>query len=295
MRFPIKLNRSCLPACFWKYLPCQCDPRKLLAPEAPGVDFDACVSAIRVGATWKSTSRHRQMTSNTEVKEIAASMDRPTILEIGVSSGVNALDLLRMLGDSYGRYFVTDLCLEIGFQATGKVFYLYAPVDDEKCIMRVTDRLLVYKDTERAVFPLGKVAARLLACAPKVDRSALQCASLVHPELRHEASRDGRIVLAEYDIRSAWARGPVDIVRIANVLNRTYFDEADISRALLNVNQAVRLNGCIVLVDNREREKVSILRKKSSGLWSLEKEINGGSEVAGLALRAMNSEQVAHS
>lgn len=213
--------------------------------------------------------------------EATSSLDRPTIAEIGASTGVTSLDLLSRLEGNYGRYYVTDLFFNLEYAALGDVTYFYNPITHE-CIMRVTDGFLIYKDVQGAFFPLGFLAARILACAPRRQLTEATTVNLLHPKLRQRVLADPRIVVKEYNVLEPWPYELVDIVKVANVLNRLYFSDAEISVATENLKSAMKPHGKLVITDNRTIEKVSMFSKSSAGRLVLEKKVNGGTEVANI-------------
>jgi len=286
MRFPIKINQNRLPGWLHKYLPSKDDPRKLLLPDSCVDSFDRSITAIKIGDTWKSTQKRRHILSDRLIAEATSSLTRPSFLEIGASAGTTSLELLDIIGDNYDRFYVTDLSFDLKCTKLGNVTYFHHPLT-EQCIMRVTDQFLMYEDVEGAVFPLGWIAARMLARAPRIGSANATTVNLLHPKLRQRAFVDPRIVVKEYNVFEPWPSELADIVKVANVLNRLYFSDAEILKALANLKMAMKSDGKLLITDNREIEKVSIFSKDSAGMLVLEKEVNGGTEIADLVERAL--------
>jgi hypothetical protein len=279
MRIPIKINRSSLPP-FLRRIPSKHDPRDLITQPSEG-DFEKSVASIKIGDTWKTTSRQRHVLSDRLTVEAISATPDAVVLEIGASAGTTSLDLLDKLDGKFGCFYVTDIYFELGYVIDGKTTYFYHPVDNN-CIMRVTDRLLAYEDTAGAIFPLSGMAKRAFSSAPKIDRADIDHVSLVQPELLELSRSDSRIVIEEYDVFDSWPHEPVDVVKVANVLNKVYFSDSEILSALSTIKGAMKAGGVLVITDNRETEKVSVFAKGSDGAFVLSDQVNGGSEIQGL-------------
>jgi len=284
MRWPIKLNQEALPRWCRKFIPAKGDPRKLLQPDSEPDSFECCISSIKIDSTWKSTRKQRQILSDRLIVEAASSMSMPTVLEIGASSGSTSMELLDSLGDNFTRYYVTDVFFDLKCVTRNGVTYFYHPLTGE-CIMRVTDRFLVYKDVRNAIFPLGMIANRLITNAPHIGATDTTILNFLHPELRLRIASDARIIVTAHNIHDPWAHEMLDIVKVANVFNRLYFSDAEILNALTNLKTALKSSGKLVITDNRDIEMVSMFYMSEAGSFVLEKEINGGTSIAELVKR----------
>ena len=83
----------------------------------------------------------------------------------------------------------------------------------------------------------------------------------------------------EYDILSAWPNEPVDIIKVANVLNPCSFADEEIQMAITNLRNALKIGGKLMITDNRDVEQVSMFSKSKAEKLVLEKELNGGTEI----------------
>lgn len=283
MRFPIKINREFFSPWLCNILPSQGDPRKLLMPDLGEDDFEHSISAIKIGDTWKSTRKQRHVLSDKMIFELVNSRERPSFLEVGASSGSTTLDLLDRLGDNFERYYVTDISFEMVSVKQDGATYLYHPISG-RCIMRVTDRFLMYEDVEKALFPFGRIVRKKIADAPPSDSLNHTTINLLHPVLSDLIASDPRIVVKKYNILEPWPHDRVDVVKVANVLNREYFSTDEIRKILENVKKALKKNGRLVITDNRDIEMASMYSVDSDGRYAVQNEINGGTAISDIVL-----------
>lgn len=281
MRLPIKLNQRGFPPWVTGRLPSRDDPRRLQSDYAVLGDFESAITAIKVGSTWKSTSRNRHVLSDAMILDALVGTHNPQILEIGVSSGSSSLDLLERLGGRIGKYWSTDLFFHIRTMRKENATYFFHPLT-QRCILRVSDRLLVYAETGDALPLFGWIATLLIARAPSFDADSSQEVSLIHPVLRKRAAEDVRVVICEHDVFQEWRKEKVHLVKVANVLNRLYFSDDMIKTAIAEMKRALRPKGHLVIVDNRKVERASLFGLNNVGTFELRAEVNGGCEIGDL-------------
>jgi hypothetical protein len=214
---------------------------------------------------------------------LASGFQTPLILEIGASSGITSLELLNRLAGAYKKIYVTDLFFMIPYEIQDKATYFYHPLT-KHCIMRASDWYIVYEDVRDALFPMGFIARWLLARAPKYDPTCTSSASMLHPDLKRRATTDQLIIIKEYSLFDIWNYDPVDIVKVANVLNTAYFSDDEIRIAVVNLKNAMKPAGKLIITDNRDLEKVSMFTKIETGKFILDKEFNGGAEIAEIVI-----------
>ena len=279
MRIPIRINRERLPAVVRRIIPNQADPRRLAGPMDGAVEFEECVGAIKVDSAWKTTARDRHPLTDAVILETLGTVSSPAILEVAISSGSTTLDLLGKLGGRFSRYYATDRFLDLPYRATPDAGWFYHPQSGEP-ILRATDWTITYRDTAGAVFPLGPLARRSLARAPDQRGPGTIRVSTIHPELRALAGRDPRITLEAYSIFDPWPHAPVNMVKVANVLNAKYFTAPEMRSILATLGQAILPGGNLVITDNRESEGVSLFTKTADGDLRLTREFNQGTFAA---------------
>ena len=265
MRLPIKLNKAGWPSPFADLFLAFHDPRPLAyKPFAISADqFSASVSSLQFGVTFKTTHPGRHAQSNRFLRETYRG-SRPVILDVGASDGSTSLDLIQDLGSNFAYYYVTDLNLSVrcGYDSKGVVYF----VDQNgSCILRASERLLVYSDTSRAKLPLRLIARTLLAKCR--NAGGWRNLVLIQPALRRRAKCDPRIIIQRYDIFAPWSGPPPDLVKVANLLNNDYFSDSQIRKALQVQCSNLAPNGRLQLIsEDQDIEKFSVFRKTPTGM-----------------------------
>lgn len=285
MRMPIKLNRSGWPNWLTNFVPAMDDPRDLCIYEliSNPEEFSKKVSVFKLDSTFKTTNPNRHPLSNnliyrTFLKSI------PVMLDIGASDGSTSIDLIRTLGTGFKKYFVTDLNLTVYFIQTayGNVYFynLY-----KKCFLYVTKYFLIYADTKNAIPIFNYIAESVVKKAPFCN--IFQDISLIQPELRNLAKTDPRIEIKRFNMFEVWDGPKPDLIKVANVLNRSYFSDEEIIKALTNFYLTLRPGGRLLIIDNRNTENASLF-VRSEYKFVLESSINNGVEISSLVL-SLNS------
>ncbi len=265
MRLPIKLNKAGWPSPFADLFLAFHDPRPLAyKPFAiSAAQFSASVSSLQFGVTFKTTHPGRHAQSNRFLRETYRG-SRPVILDVGASDGSTSLDLIQELGSNFAYYYVTDLNLSVrcGYDSKGVVYF----VDQNgSCILRASERLLVYSDTSRAKLPLRLIARTLLAKCR--NAGGWRNLVLIQPALRRRAKCDPRIIIQRYDIFAPWTGPPPDLVKVANLLNNDYFSDSQIKKALQVQCSILAPNGRLLLIsEDQDIEKFSVFRKTPAGM-----------------------------
>ena len=265
MRLPIKLNKAGWPSPFADLFLAFHDPRPLAyKPFAiSAAQFSASVSSLQFGVTFKTTHPGRHAQSNRFLRETYRG-SRPVILDVGASDGSTSLDLIQELGSNFAYYYVTDLNLSVrcGYDSKGVVYF----VDQNgSCILRASERLLVYSNTSRARFPLRLIARTLLAKCR--NAGGWRNLVLIQPALRRRAKCDPRIIIQRYDIFAPWTGPPPDLVKVANLLNNDYFSDSQIKKALQVQCSILAPNGRLLLIsEDQDIEKFSVFRKTPAGM-----------------------------
>jgi hypothetical protein len=275
MRAPIKLNKAFWPLTLSKALPSAEDPRVLYTHPRNGACFTKAVSVFKFGKTFKSTHKARYPLAVAELASLYKNT-KPVILDVGASDGTTSMDVMQSI--PFQQYFVTDVNLEVFYQQSNKAAYFYD--DTGTCLLIVTDKWVVYPDSDDAVFPFRQMAESLFRNAPQRDDTARPIL-LIHPLLQD--ARNQNVIIRKYDVMEPWPYDKVNLVIAANLLNRCYFADERIQQALRNVNGALKDDGRVAIVDNRDRERATIFLFRA-GSAVVERRINGGTELEELVL-----------
>jgi hypothetical protein len=270
MRAPVKLNRAFWPSWLTRVLPSAADPRVLSGNALTGDAFSDAVSTFRFGRTFKTTEKARFP----ECVAILSSLKYevpPVILDVGASDGITSVDVMKAV--PFERYIVSDAHMTVfTFERGGRTYYYDA---DRRCILIATDAWVVYQSTDESFPALGSIARAFHSRAPELAPDSREI-TLINPAVKAELT--AVVSTCEYDILQQWSRGNVDLVIAANILNRSYFSEDELITAARNLIEALRGDGRLVVIENRDREKATIFRV-AAGRASVEHRLNGGSEI----------------
>jgi hypothetical protein len=280
MRFPVKFNRTFWPKALTKALPSATDPRVLCNGKVDEITFASAVSTFKFGTTFKSTQKARFPLTILEIASLQYEK-HPIVVDFGASDGSTSLDLMQAI--PFEKYYVTDLNIEVFYEVSGGTTWFY----DEKgtCLLRVTDKWVVYPETGGAVFPFDRLSRLLFACAPKWKSDAARIV-LVNPAL--QVRKEINISIEKYNILENWPLEKADLIIAANILNQSYFTTSEIKQALNNLLAALDGSGRIAIIDNRPAEKATLFRF-IDGIVTVEKRVNGGTDIENLVLNSFGA------
>lgn len=205
--------------------------------------------------------------------------------DVGCSSGVTSLDLMRMLNLKNKKYTLTisDRFLELFVFGEG-VKYLYD--SDENLRQIYFGRVLCDGQLSR-VFFLSRVLFRVLS---KVSRRDVQSKivkniSLLDPKVQR-CINSGELNAKSYNIFNRDDDNRYDFVRCMNLLNRSYFSDDQIKIGVANLIEATKHKGYLQIgrTDIHGVNKVSVFQKEKREL-SLVLQFNGGAEIEDLVER----------
>lgn len=276
MRFPIKFNGNSLNSIFKRLLPTTLDPRDLLDTSIDPKEFSKLMRVFKFGNTFKSTSFNRYP----ETQKFLSNYhfpDRPIVLDIGSSDGLASLGLIENL--NFKHYYLTDLNPYVYFKKRGNNIYFY----DEKgfLILFSSGLFVIYPQELNWIFSkiffskTHKINKKLL-----LDLSLLK---LINPMIEMS---NLKVEFNKYDMFEVWPKENVDLIILANILNRTYFNDLEITRVLNNLIVHCNEGALLAVIDNRPNldEKSSIF-KLSRGKIFLEHRINEGCDIENLVLQ----------
>jgi hypothetical protein len=278
---PIKFNRVNLPRSLHRLVPNIDDPRKILRGSGLSEEeFSKYVSTICTHNTWRTTEPMRHSSSDDLILKLMSEKSDGVILDVGVSDGSTSLSLIERLGDGFKKYFAADRRLRLySCEEKGAVYFYDS--ETKTCFMVITDRFVIYYDRENLLFPLKWLANFLISRAPKYDGGSAVEIDLCQPRLMELAKKDRRIKVLEWNMFDPWPHEKIDLIKIANVLNRSYFTNHEISAAVENLRNALKPGGTLLIVENRAVEQWSHFTREGSSL-KLVREEKGGSDIAGL-------------
>lgn len=233
--------------------------------------------------TWKTTYPNRLDDLNEQLLEHLPRDRELELMDAGVSSGVSTVEWSEQLqangishrliaGDLHpdGRLFALGGWLAVLFDGEGR----------EPLLLELGPLSLPLRSDRRLVRLLRPLLARALrTLAPRA-----RPVPLVSPRLL----RRPQIELVADDVTVPGCfRGRFDAVRVANLLQPSYFDPATISAIAANMRERLREGGLLVVCRTGEDgvNRATIFRRRGANLET-EASLGGGSEVEDLVLAA---------
>lgn len=247
MRAPIRPIRGRWPSWLEGLAPLRrffrLDPLAILDDDASPEAFREAMSSIHVGGTIKITGGDRHPETD-ELLIGAVDLSNARIADIGASDGSTSVDLIGRLPD-FAAYVIADLYLTLRAVRVGSRTALFDAQD--RCVLVVGRRLMAWPELSRVVRALyGRVIARAAARLRSDGREVL----LLNPETRRLIASDPRVSHRTHDVFTVWEGDRPDVIKIANLLRRLYFDDADLLRALHAVHASLPEGGHLMIVDN---------------------------------------------
>ena len=202
--------------------------------------------------------------------------------DVGVSSGITSIELLRKLGAISVNYFISD-----------KYSYCYVYSRFGQTLIFDSDfRLLVVyvgpffaEHDCRNYFFLSKLIF-LFGRYRSVERDQCQKIVLFEDEVV-EAINGGDIKHIEYDVLRTKVNSEFDYVRCMNLLNYSYFSAEELQQGIAGVYHSLRKGGIFQVgrTTSDGKNNVSFYVKEDQS-FSLVKRVGDGSEIDNLILGA---------
>lgn len=260
-------------------------PRRLADPEALREIAERCAAGdaidpqlsdrfsrvlhdLRIGGTWKRTNRGRLARTEEVLCAHLPSRFRGDIalLDLGASDGVTTVELVRALRAAFGgnvQAHLADRDLWLFRYRRGAVVE-YRAGDGEPILVRVGPfalRLARPRGNAGGTDPLSQWYLKLhrLRRAMALDGRI----SLINPLAQGE--RGVTAIQMDCLVREESLVDRMSIVRASNLLNRDYFNAAQIDRALLHIHSYLRPGGCLVVSRNHDEEGGEI---EHGSLWT---------------------------
>ena len=90
--------------------------------------------------------------------------------------------------------------------------------------MATSDRFVFYDSLESRFVFLNKICNNILKNSPKLDENFSKL-DFLHPIITKMKEGDSRIKTLEYNIFDKWFLEKVDVIKSANILKKSYFDD----------------------------------------------------------------------
>ncbi len=252
------------------------DPRDLLDSDLDPKEFGRLMRVFKFGNTFKSTSFNRYPKTQKILSNYPFPY-MPIVLDIGSSDGLASLGLIESL--SFKCFYLTDLNPFVYYKKSGKNIYFY---DGNGLLILFSSPLFViYPQELNSIF--SKFFFNKTLNIDKKLLMNLNLLKLVNPLIK---IFDSKLEFHRYDMFEAWPKENVDLIILANILNREYFNDVEITRVINNLIVHCNEGALLAIIENRPNvdEKSSIF-KLSHGKILLERRINEGSEIENLVLQ----------
>lgn len=247
MRAPVRPIRGRWPGWLELRTPryFRADPRDILDESVEPEVFRQAMSALNVGDTIKITGANRHPDADALVVEYlhAHEVTDATIVDIGASDGSTSLDLIQRIG-SFGAYVIADLFLTLEVVQVGRRTLFFQ--GDGSCVLVVGPRIVAWPNESQL---LMRLFSRLVGKARR-QSSGRQSVLLLNPSVQRHIAADPRVSYRVHDVFEPWSGPTPDIIKVANLLRRLYFDDARIVTALRALLSSLEDGGHLFVVDN---------------------------------------------
>ncbi len=219
------------------------DPLTILDDDATPEDFRAAMSSIYVGDTIKITGANRHPGTD-ELLLSTLDLSDARIVDIGASDGTTSVELISKL-NGFRSYVIADLYLNLEVVQVGRRSVLFDLHGN--CVLVVGPRFAAWPTLSAAV---ASGYSRLIARARTLLPSQGRTVPLLNPVTRRLIAEDERVTCRVHDVFEVWDGDPPDLIKVANLLRRLYFDDDDLLRALRSVHASLPEGGHLMIVDN---------------------------------------------
>jgi len=289
--------------------------RQLLLSASPPADLDrrerAFFRTIRLpNGTFKTTSAHRLDDFNDllvrVLRERGATPAR--LLDLGASSGVSTLELQQALRAAGQQTRVTGADLSVRGYLVGLGGPLRVLTDEFGNVLqydigglalrpwqRRLDWISGYWAGRRVLNTIYRILAdqrvRGAINAPSDHGAGQGVGTVTEVALVSRRAREAGIQFVRDDALAEPARelrGKFDVIRVANLMNRAYFDEAQLRRIAALLPARLTGPGAVLAICRTQedgRNHGSIFAYLGEGRWQVIAELGKGSEVAQILAR----------
>lgn len=236
-RWPAIVERSRLRRFFWV------DPCVVQNDAVTAEAFRAAMSAFWFDGTYKITGANRHPAADQLLIDHVPDLEYAHIVDIGASDGSTSIDLMRRL-PGFARYTMSDRFIEV--TAVKKRHRTHFFDTSGRCSLIVGRRLLAWPTMSRSVrlltFPFRHGVQH--------EDPRAEAVLLLNPEVRELIRNDSRVHWRAHNIFEPWTGPRPDVIKVANLLRRLYFDDETILDALTNVLTCLPDGGHLLIVDN---------------------------------------------
>lgn len=266
MRFPIRPIRGRWPLWLSSSAPLarffRLDPLTILDPSATPSEYSEAMTSIYVGGTIKITGSNRHPRTD-ELLISSIDLEGAHIVDIGASDGSTSVDLIALAGD-FGRYTIADRYLTL--QAVRLDSHTVLFDNDDVCVLVVGHRFAAWPSLSSEVALLYR---RLIDRARSLLRSDGFEVLLLGPQARSLIEDDDRVSYRTHDVFEPWDGDQPDVIKVANLLRRLYFDDEQLASALDALHSSLPDGGHLVIVDNPRipdtPPRAGVWRRESDG------------------------------
>jgi len=248
--------------------------------------------------TYKQTCRGR-LNDLDEFVERLLPRERPLrLMDVAVSSGVTTAEWARRLERAGVEFQMTagDSALKAFHLSISRGLGVLLDADGHELQLEVRGRA-VRTPLGRRAFLRNPLSITIVRAAARIFFPALRDSSRARARFAVECrpldlvsrSLAGRanVRVVEDDVLSGDGFGrSFHVVRAANILNRTYFDDAKLSAILSNLRSRLLPGGLLVVcrTDARRVNRATVFALDPRGRLEVVGRLNGGSDVESLAL-----------
>lgn len=225
------------------------DPAVILDDQATPDDFRAAMAVLRVGETFKITSSDRHPKSDSLLVD-NLDLVGAKIVDIGASDGSTSLDLIRRLSD-FRSYVIADRYLNV--YAAKSFGHTLLFDSDGQCILIFGKRCIAWPRLSRAV---RWIYGPMIAATSRNPEQRTEI-PLLNPLVRAELKADSRVTCAVHDVFEPWPGESPDLIKVANLLRRVYFDDRAICRGLDALLASLADGGHLFIVDDPYLDGIS--------------------------------------
>ncbi len=246
----------------------------------------AFFSRIRLpNGVFKTTARRRMDDVNTLVANHLPDKQTVRVMDVAISSGVSTVEWYESLNASERAIEMSagDLTLSARLASWGSGFHVLS--DTNGFVLQIDCLGVAFPNASgsrwrNAVFKMLRLLVSPLRLLPHSQKPM----SLVTPDLLTLADD---IKLLDDDILAPCPdelAGQFDVLRAANILNRSYFDEATLTRMLRNLKRRLCEEGLIVIVrsDESMTNHGVIARLSREGDWNIVERFGDASDAEAL-------------